>query len=464
MLRAAISELFADRSDKDTVRFTSSLLDLAVKSHSLKQDIDALGTSISTMQEYMNSSSVSSDKYPIIEGFLKQYGTIENALELFENLGRQYAAVRGQIDEAINEMNPEGMGVSGWSQLAGALTAVGAGLKAVYSGAKKAVVPLAKFTAQASQLMWDMNPIRNLLKGLGNSLHSLFTRVKRVLVYSTIVTFFRKIKEEISSFLKTNSELGRALGQARGAWITAFMPIYNYVVPRLIALVKWLTILGQKIAMLTHRIFGGSLKASKEQAKSLYDQAKGAGAATDAYEAQLAAFDELNILEEEHDSGGAGDLDWGEADFDFDEKELKDYLTWYDWLYDKTGKLLELHKELDKWLQKVADRINWLSKNVLQMFRGDNDQMANAMIQRFKDLGRTLAEAFNHFIDAVDWNLMGQALGAGIDLALYWLVSYVRAFDYSALGEALADLINGAVWQINWSNVGELLVARWNRV
>lgn len=312
--------------------------------------------------------------------------------------------------------------------------------------------------------MYEMNPFTKLLHGLGNSLHSLFVRVKRVLVYSTIVSFFRKVKEEISGFLKSNKELGNALGQARGAWITAFMPIYNYVVPRLISLVRWITILAQKIAMLTHRIFGGSLKASKEQAKSLYDQAKGAGAATDAYEAQLAAFDELNILEEEHDSGGAGDLDWGEADFDFDEEELKDYLTWYDWLYDKTGKLLELHKELDKWLQKVADRINWLSKNVLQMFRGDNDQMANAMIQRFKDLGRTLAEAFNHFIDAVDWNLMGQALGAGIDLALYWLVSYVRAFDFSALGKALADLINGAVWQINWSNVGELLVSGWNRV
>lgn len=149
-------------------------------------------------------------------------------------------------------------------------------------------------------------------------------------------------------------------------------------------------------------IFGGSVKASKEQAAALTDEAAAAGGAADAYEAQLAAFDELNILEEEKGGGGGSDFELGEPDFDFDEGEMKDYLTWYDWLYDITGKLLELHKQLDEYLQKVAEKINWLSANVLQMFRGDNQEMADAMIQRFKDLGRTLAEALNHFIDAVN--------------------------------------------------------------
>lgn len=212
------------------------------------------------------------------------------------------------------------------------------------------------------------------------------------------------------------------------------------------------------------RIFGGSVKASKAQAKALTEEAKAAGGAADAYEAQLAAFDELNILQEDHSGGGGDGLELGEPDFDYDEGEMEDYLTWYDWLYDKTGKLLELHKELDKWLQKVAEKINWLSKNVLQMFRGDNQDMADAMIQRFKDLGRTLAEALNHFIEAINWNQLGQALGAGLDLAFYYLVAFVKTFNFNQLGQSIADALNGMIWQINWSNIGALLVSKWNAV
>lgn len=465
MLQAALSELFADKQDSDRVRFTSGLLDLAVKSHQLKQEIDSLGSSINTMTEFMNKSSVPVDKFPLISDFFDKYGTIENALGIFEKLGQEYASIRGQIDEAIKEMNPEGLQVSGWGKFASVMLSVGAAFKAVASAAAKAVIPIGKITFSVGKAMVEMNPMTKLLGALGNSLKSLYTRVKRVLVYSTIVSFFRTIKNEISGYLKQNTALMSALGQLKGSWITAFMPIYNYILPKIISLINWLTVLGQKIAMLTHRIFGGSLKASKEQAKAMYNNASAAGAATDAYEAQLAAFDELNILEEEHDEGGgAGDIDLSEPNFDYDEAALKDYLTWYDWLYDKTGKLLELHKQLDIWLQKVAEKINWLSKNVLQMFRGDNDQMAEAMLQRFRDLGRTLAEAFNHFTDAVNWNQLGQALGAGMDLAFQWLESYMTTRNWSGIGKALADVMNGIVYQIDWGNVGSLLASGWNAV
>lgn len=255
-----------------------------------------------------------------------------------------------------------------------------------------------------------------------------------------------------------------ALGQAKGAWITAFMPILNYVIPKVIALINWLTILGQKIAMLTARIFGGSIKASQQQAQALQEMGGAAGGAAAEFKPILAAFDELNRLEEPDAGGGGAGADLSEPTFDFDESELKDYLTWYDWLYDKTEKLLEIHKKLDTWLQKCAKSINWFAENMYQMFRGDNLQMAEAMTHQFEELGRTLAEALNHFVDAVNWEMIGKALGAGLDLALSWLVSFIYTFDWRKLASSIASAINGAISEINWTNVGKVLAGYWNIV
>lgn len=238
MLDAALKELFADKKDEDTVRFTSGLLDLAVKSRQLKDDIDTLGRAIQQYKDIVNKGRMTPAEYGIFADFQKQYGSIENALNLFENLGRQYAATRGQIEEAIKEMNGGSLNVSAWGQFALTLGKVGIALKTIGNTAKKAITPVAKLTNKIGDMMAQYNPITNMVKSLGNSLHSLFTRVKRVLVYSTIVSFFRAVKNQIGDFLKQNTELMGALGKLKGAWITAFMPLYNYVVPKIIALIN----------------------------------------------------------------------------------------------------------------------------------------------------------------------------------------------------------------------------------
>ena len=328
----------------------------------------------------------------------------------------------------------------------------------------KVTSEIGKVTIAIGKTLWQFEPFHKILGKIGNAISTLGKRIKAVFVYSTISSFFNQLKASISSYISQNKALNAALSEAKGAWITAFMPILNYVIPKIIALVNWLTILGQKIALLTARIFGTSIKASQQQAQALEEQGAAAGGAAAAYKPLLAAFDELNRLEEPDGGGGGSGADLSEPTFDFDESEYKEYLTWYDWLYDKTQKLIEAHKKLDKWLQKCAESINWFTEHLLQMFRGDNQEMADAMTHQFEEMGRTLAEAINHFVDSVDWNQLGRALGAGLDRALSWLVSFIETMDWTSIGSAIAEALNGAISEINWANVGTVLVSGFNIV
>ena len=382
----------------------------------------------------------------------------------YQELVKTYSSIRREIDETIKSIG--GLKASIFDVVKTAIS----NLKPLYEKIKKNVInPIKKFEQLSSKItngvtkvMWSMEPVHKMLNRLGQSLHSLWVRVKRVLVYSTIVSFFRTIKNQISAFLQQNEELMGALGKAKGAWMTAFMPIYNFVVPKIIALINWLEVLGAKIATLTARIFGGSVGASKAQAKALQEEAKAAGGAAKAYEAQLAAFDELNILKEDKGGGGGSSEDLAAPDFDFEEQDMQDYLKWYDWLYDKASKCVDIFKKFGEWLDKAADSINDFGKNLFQTFRGDNVDMAQAMLDKFKEIGTTLATGLNNAIKKINWKKLGQALGAGIDLALATLVSFIKKFDWVNLGNSIATFLNGAISQINWRNVGELLVAKFN--
>ena len=75
-------------------------------------------------------------------------------------------------------------------------------------------------------------------------------------------------------------------------------------------------------------------------------------------------------------------------------------------------------------------------------------------------LGRELAEAFNALVLAIDWELWGRTLGAGLNLGLQFLTEFIYTFDWISLGTKLAELINGVVYEVDWTDFGRLLWAQ----
>ena len=321
---------------------------------------------------------------------------------------------------------------------------------------------IANWTTSLGKVMIRLNPIGNFVKGLSKSLKSLWTRVKRVLVYSTIVNWFRTMRTEFANFLKTEKELGLSIGNLKGSFLTAFKPIYDIVIPALTTAVNWINQfilrLGALIALLT----GTNITANQKSAKALYNQAKalsGVGSAAKEAKKQLASFDELDILHE-NDTSGSGGVDWGATTFG-DLGDLKQYKSWGEWFSDWLDRCIAWLPTFHSWMLKAAEAINAFNRNLYDMFHYI-DENGISVQDKVSTLAKGLADGFNLLVEKIDWSLMGHALGAGINTALNFLNNFIERFSWYNLGSSIAKGINGAIAEIKWKDVGSFLVQGWN--
>ena len=238
--------------------------------------------------------------------------------------------------------------------------------------------------------------------------------------------------------------------------------------------VKWLNaVLSHMIALATllnntvTRAFGGEAKqaeaASGAIASSVDNQEALAGAVEDTSKAQqksLAGFDEINQLAGEAAGsaggvGGGGAVDVGSLAIpDLSELEGAEGPSFASWGEAFSAFLDLMLAGVPKLKTAFGDFAAWLNERsgkVHEMFTFPG------VLEKVQQLGRDLADALNHLVEQIDWYQLGQALGAGLNLALQFLVSFLYSFDWIAWGGSLAALVNGAVSEIDWYAFGMLL-------
>lgn len=278
--------------------------------------------------------------------------------------------------------------------------------------------------------------------------------------------------------------LGYNFQQLKVAVGNALIPIAQAVLPGINAIISALTKLANVFAKVTAMLFGKStqVKATTGVEKSagaaagatdkLAESTKGVGeaskkAAKDMKGAQ-AGFDELNILAGKAASsmedaaggmgglGGAGELEIPE--FEANTGSFEDFEREFETL----GELFV--DTLDKMLAAMPDFRDALL-NFAENFNAFNQKLYDAFTfpgvkERVEELGRELAEAFNDLVNAIDWELWGRTLGAGLNLGLQFLTEFLYTFDWINLGNKLAEFINGLVYEVDWYDFGRLLWAK----
>lgn len=245
--------------------------------------------------------------------------------------------------------------------------------------------------------------------------------------------------------------------------ITVLKPVVkwlNAVVSHMIALA---TLLNNTVT----KAFGGEAKqaeaTSSAIASSVDNQEELTDAVKDTNKAQqksLAGFDEITQLaiEAAGSAGGIGGgvgVDVGSIAIpdlsELEEAEGPSFASWGEAFSAFLGLMLE---GIPKLKTAFGDFAAWLNE-----FSGKVHEMLTfpGVLEKVRQLGRDLADAFNHLVDQIDWYQLGQALGAGLNLALQFLVSLIYSFDWIALGQSLAALVNGAVSEIDWYAFGMFL-------
>ena len=247
--------------------------------------------------------------------------------------------------------------------------------------------------------------------------------------------------------------------------ITVLKPVVkwlNAVVSHMIALA---TLLNNTVT----RAFGGESRQTEQAeatstaiASSVDNQEELTDAVKDTNKAQqksLAGFDEITQLagEAAGSTGGIGGgvgVDVGSLAIpDLSElpEEEPGFASWGEAFSAFLDVLLEGIPKLKTAFREFAAWLNGFSKKVYDMLTFPG------VPEKVRQLGRDLADAFNHLVDQIDWYQLGQTLGAGLNLALQFLVSLIYSFDWIALGQSLAALVNGAASEIDWYAFGMFL-------
>lgn len=278
---------------------------------------------------------------------------------------------------------------------------------------------------------------------------------KRVFIFTMITKALRTMRKMLLSTIGADKQMSTSLAQIRGNLISAFAPIYNYILPAVRTLLAWLAKLTAVVSVFINSLFGKTASQADASAKALYNQASATEAAGDAAEKakkQLSGLDEMNRWESNDSSGGGGGGSSGIAP-KFDLSDQVDT--------GKIGKIAAVVRELSPYVAAVA--AGFAAWKIGKKFLGN--------LPKAKQLALAVAGAVLMAINVVDMlknginfdNLTGYIIGAaaavtGLGLAFGVLGGAITAIvaGLVLLGVSIRDVIKNG---FNSKNLTAITVA-----
>lgn len=277
---------------------------------------------------------------------------------------------------------------------------------------------------------------------------------KRVFIFTMITKALRTMRKMLLGTIGADKQMSTSLAQIRGNLISAFAPIYNYILPAIRTLLAWLAKLTAVVSVLINSLFGKTASQADASAKALYNQASATAAAGDAAEKtkkQLSGLDEMNRWESKDSSGGGGGSSGIAPKFDLSKQVDAG----------KIGKIAAVVRELLPYVAAVG--AGFAAWKIGKKFLGN--------LSKAKQLALAVAGAVLMAINVVDMlknginfdNLTGYIIGAaaavtGLGLAFGVLGGAITAIvaGLVLLGVAIRDVIKNG---FNNKNLTAITVA-----
>lgn len=173
-------------------------------------------------------------------------------------------------------------------------------------------------------------------------------------------------------------------------------------------------------------------------------------------------FDQLNQLADNSDNSGTASKSLGSG--------LGDLADSFAGIQDSLDEVLTVDETpINKWAAKIrkafinkdwqglgftiADMINVGMEKIYEVINWNN---VGPKITEFVNAFTT---AFNSMVSGIDFDLMGRLLGAGINTAVNTLNLLLGegGIDFSGIGAKLSQLLKGAINEIDWTGLGNLI-------
>ena len=320
----------------------------------------------------------------------------------------------------------------GFSVGTGKLKELGSSMLQVGKSAMRSLNPINIFKKSAAGLAAK---VKQTTSGLGK----LFSSMSRIAMYRAIRFMFSQLtqamKEGINNLYQYSNLMGGTFAQSMDRLATSGQylknslgamaaPIINALAPAIDFVIDKIATLLNYINMLFARLSGASVfTAAKKNAVSYGDSLTKAGgsAAKAAKEIRDATtgIDELNIIMQKNDDAGGGG--GGGADY---------------------GSMFE-ELPIDNSVSEFADKLK-------QAFESAD----------WKALGTIIGDKVNEVIDGIDWEGVGHKVGFGINGAIQTAYWFLDTVNFTNIGSRIAEFLNGALEEIDFSYIGRLLVKK----
>lgn len=413
--------------------------------------------------------------------------TAAEAYGLSELAAKQYTGTMGAM------LKSSGLSTSAAQEMSMALTGLAGDIASFYNldtdtAFEKIRAGISGETEPLKQLGINMS-VANLeayalSKGITKS-YSAMSQAEQVLLrYNYLLSVTTDAQGDFArtsgSFANQIRILQLNFDQLRISVGNALIPIAEAVLPSINAIIAGLTKLANVFAKVTALLFGkspevkatsgiaASAGAAADATDKLAESTAGAGSAAKQAEKDmkgvLASFDELNILAS-NAAGSVGGAGGGGGGAGVPDLEIPSYEAEIDDV-DQLGEAFESLGELFvKTLDDILAGMPAFKQALLDFAAGFNEfnqKLYDAFTfpgvkERVEELGRELADAFNGLVNAINWELWGRTLGAGLNLGLQFLTEFLYTFDWINLGKKFAEFINGLVYEIDWYDFGRLL-------
>lgn len=283
-------------------------------------------------------------------------------------------------------------------------------------------------------------------KGFSNLLRTMKQMVLSMAVFQIMFKGLEFLKSGLQNlavyskeYNKSMSDLTSSTSQLKNALAVAFQPILNTVIPYLVKLIDWVSAAANSVSRF-FSILGGkstytkAIKQNKDYAASLDN----VGSSADNAKGSLAGFDDLDVLQK-NDSSSSGGSSSGADGSGFEEEEVGSISDWAQSFKDaiESGDWYGVGSLLAQKVNEALSSIDW-----------------SFVQEKTKAFSTNLANGLNGFVAGLNWTLLGQTIGNGINTAIYAVQSFIETFDWSNLGKSIGDGLTGAINTIDWSAAG----------
>lgn len=395
-------------------------------------------------------------------GLAKLENNAKKAANNVDKAAQKVAALRQQLEElqAVAENEKKTRSTGTVSQETGdAIQKTTQQLKMAQLNLESSQIAQEKASAAVSEYVGKQRLAALTTQNVSEQFKKFTKRIaglaKRVFIFTMITKALRTMRKMLLSTIGADKQMSTSLAQIRGNLISAFAPIYNYILPAIRTLLAWLAKLTAVVSVFINSLFGKTASQPDASAKALYNQASATEAAGDAAEKakkQLSGLDEMNRWESNDSSGGGGGGSSGAAP-KFDLSDQVDT--------GKIGKIAAVVRELLPYVAAVA--AGFAAWKIGKKFLGN--------LSKAKQLALAVAGAVLMAINVVDMlknginfdNLTGYIIGAaaavtGLGLAFGVLGGAITAIvaGLVLLGVAIRDVIKNG---FNNKNLTAITVA-----